>query len=159
MHPNTENSLKNIFGIPTEQSLQFPTELVVARPVESTDMVPAQTQEVVLTQAEIEAEEDYQFSRGALKSLAADAQSTFHRASDVAQQVDNPRAYEAAAIMLKAAVEVHRELRELQKSSAEVKLAKQAASAPTQAPVNIEKGVVITATGEELLRMIQKDRN
>lgn len=104
------------------------------------------------------AREDFLFSRGALRTVATDAQNALHRAVDVATQTDTPKAYEAVAEIVRATVEVHRELQGIHKTAAETRLATAAAKEP-QSPVNVDKAIVFAGTSEELLRLISKDRS
>jgi hypothetical protein len=109
------------------------------------------------TVAEQKAEEDFEFSRGALKTLAVEAQTTLHRAVEAAEQTDKASSFTAVAELLRATVETHKQLHDLHKTSAEVRIAAQAGRTP-QAQVNIQQGVVFNGTSEELLRLIDKSR-
>lgn len=152
MNDATVKSLDRILGTaPTDKS-----EELVSVP----EVLPAEVPDqalVELTEEELQAKEDFEFSRGALKSIAAEAQQVLNRASDVAQQTDAPRAFESVAEMVRATVEVHRELQNIQKSQAEARMAAFAAKNPT-APINVEKGIIFSGTSEELLRLINPER-
>ena len=87
-----------------------------------------------------------------------DAQTTLHRVLDVAQQTDAPRAFEAAAEMIRATLEAHKELQHMHKTAAETRIAAAAAKAPAPGSVNIQQGVVFSGTSDDLLRLISKDR-
>jgi len=103
------------------------------------------------------AEEDFHFSRSAIKAIANESQTLLNRAVDVAQQTDAARSFEVAAELIKSVLEAHRELRETHKQA----LASQWLNGrpkEDRAAVNIQNGIVFNGTPEELLRMIQPDR-
>ncbi len=151
MNPQNEAAFNNIFDIAPAPANTEP------QIVEVTALAPAQTAELAptvhneITPAERDATEDYEFSRGALKSVAAEAQNVLHRASDVAMQIDSPRAFEAVAVMIKATLEAHQALHGLHKDSAAMRIANRPAGS---GGVNVEKGIIFNGTSEELLRMI-----
>lgn len=151
MNEQTEQALDAVFSIVSTETDIAPIEITTGELVAST---PTEAP----TQAEMDAQEDYEFSRGALKSVATEAQNTLHRAVEVAEQTDTPRAFEAVADMVRATLEAHRELHGLHKTAAEVRLAAKAVLAPAPGTVNIQQGVVFSGTSEELLRLISKDR-
>lgn len=153
MTNNTDIALRAVFNI--EEAITEPppqAELVVA---ESTALAPAVVDEK--SDAERKADEDFEFSRGALKTLAVEAQTTLHRAVEAAEQTDKASSFTAVAELLRATVETHKQLHDLHKTSAEIRIASQAGKTP-QAQVNIQQGVVFNGTSEELLRLIDKSR-
>jgi len=153
MTNNTDIALRAVFNI--EEAITEPlpqTELVVAEP---TALAPAVVDEK--SDAERKADEDFEFSRGALKTLAVEAQTTLHRAVEAAEQTDKASSFTAVAELLRATVETHKQLHDLHKTSAEIRIASQAGKTP-QAQVNIQQGVVFNGTSEELLRLIDKSR-
>lgn len=156
MNEKTSDALDAFFSIEPGTALTAPTTAPLTT---TTDVVTGELVEVndTMTPEEIEAKEDFAFTRGSLKSIAADAQTTMIRAMEVANQLDRASSFEAVADMVRATVEVHRELQALHKSAAEVRAATQMASQP-QGGVNIDKGIVFTGTSEELLRLISTDR-
>jgi len=80
-----------------------------------------------------------------------------HRAVEVAEQTDTPRAFEAVADLARATLESHRELQQLHKTSAEIRIAAKTAQAPTS-QVNIDKGIVFNGSPDELLKLIDPSR-
>lgn len=152
MNKDTETALDGVFGI-APAPVNTPTEMVVVPEV----LPPAEVAPVEVSLAERQAQEDYEFSRGALKTVAAEAQNTLHRAVEVAEQTDTPRAFEAVADMVRATLESHRELQSLHKTAAEIRMATKTATAPTT-NVNIDKGVVFSGGPDELLRLIDPSR-
>ncbi len=115
------------------------------------------TTEDELSPEEIAAKEDFEFSRGAVKSVAAQTQNSLHRAIDVADQTDSARSFEVVADLARATLEAHRTLQELHRTSAEARAATQLSKNPP-GTVNVQQGVVFTGTGDDLLRLISKDR-
>ena len=152
MNQKTEESLNTLFNIDTDKQTES-TELVQALPAE---LVLANTAPEELSQEELDAKEDYEFSRGALKSVAIESQSIMHRAADVANQTDTPRAFEAAAAMVKVTLEAHQALQGLHKSAAENRMMAKSSSGTTN--VKVEKGIVFAGTPDDLLRMIDPTR-
>lgn len=148
MHEHTEMALDAIFDI---------TSNVPAVITTTVEALSVDTTSDDLTPEERQASEDYEFSRGAIKSIAVEAQTTLNRAVEVATQTDAPRAYEVVADMVRATLEAHRDLQQLHKTSTETRLARQSAKQPAGA-VNIQQGIVFSGTSEELLRLISKDR-
>lgn len=155
MNDSTKEQLNTIFDVasPIAEEINT-TELVVASDVLPAIPSPTPVEE---TEPERVAREDFEFSRGALKSVAAEVQNTLHRAVEVAEQTDTPRAFEAVADLARATLESHRELQSLHKTSAEIRLATKTAQTPTS-QVNIQQGVVFQGSSDELLRLISKDR-
>lgn len=144
MNEQTVNALDTIFSIAT----------VTPEIVQPGEGLPAV---VVEEEDDVRAEEDFIFSRGAIKEIALAAQTSLHRASEVADQTDTPRAFEAVAEMVRATLEAHRELHNIHRTAAEVRLTKQSANHPPGS-VNIQQGVVFTGTSEDLLKLISKER-
>lgn len=148
MNEKTVEALDHVFNVSAN------TALTAIRP--TTEVLPA----VMSTEdddAEQLAKEDFAFSRGALKSIAVETQTSLHRAVEVADQIDKPSAFQAVAEVVRALVETHRELQNMHKTASEIRLANKTAQTPP-GTVNIERGVVFNGTPEELLRMISKDR-
>lgn len=159
MDNQTKQSLDAVFEIipNVSESIEvLPSSQEIA--ISPTGSQSLQTSDDEETHEEKIAKEDFEFSRGAIKSIAEDAQTTLHRAVDVAQQTDTPRAFEAVAEMIKATLAAHQELQTMHKTAAETRLATKAAQAPPAGSVNIQQGVVFSGTSEELLRLIAKDR-
>ena len=155
MNDSTKEALNTIFDVePIVADAPPTTDIVPAVEVLPAVAAPAPADE---TEAEKQAREDFNFSRGALKSVAAESQNTLHRAVDVANQTDTPRAFEAVGDLVRATLEAHRELHSLHKTAAEIRLATKAATTPAS-QVNIQQGVVFQGSSEELLRLISKDR-
>ena len=148
MHEHTEMALDAIFDI---------TSNALPAVASTAEVLSVDTTNDDLTPEERHASEDYEFSRGAIKSIAVEAQTTLNRAVEVATQTDAPRAYEVVADMVRATLEAHRELQQLHKTATETRLARQSAKQPAGA-VNIQQGIVFSGTSEELLRLISKDR-
>jgi len=155
MNKDTVNALDVIFDVAVETS-NSATDIAVITPTELVRQEPEAPRE--LTIEEREAKDDYNLSRTALTVIALDAQTTLHRAVEAANQTDTPRAFEAVADMVRANIELHREIQQLHKTSAEIRLANKAAGQSTT-QVNVAKGVIFSGSSEELLRMISKDRN
>jgi hypothetical protein len=166
MNQNTMSALDVIFDVkPEPKSTQLQlgfdndSEVTVITPSElipepDTQLIAAEHEPTI---EEREAKEDYSLSRTALTVVAMDAQTTLHRAVEVAQQTDTPRAFEAVADMVRATIEVHREIQQLHKTAAEIRAANKPAGA-SQGNVNVAKGVIFNGGADELLRMIAKDR-
>lgn len=153
MNMDTRASLDAIFDVQSDSAntITTTTTLVTTSPA---SLVPASPE---TTEAEQHAQEDFTFSRGALKSVATEAQNTLHRAVEVAEQTDTPRAFEAVADMVRATLEAHRELQQLHKTAAEVRLATKTAQTPV-GQVNIDKGIVFNGSPDELLKLIDPSR-
>jgi len=154
MNDLTKEALNTIFDVvPTTGEVPAPTDLVptveVLPVVSSTTLPPDGSEEERL------AREDFEFSRGALKSVASESQNTLHRAVDVANQTDTPRAFEAVGDLVRATLEAHRELQSLHKTAAEIRATKATASVST---VNVDKGIVFHGGADELLRLIDPSR-
>ena len=148
MNKETETVLDTMFEIaPSESS----TELAPAVEV----LPPAPVAPIEETEEERQAREDFQFSRGALKAVAVEAQTTLHRSVEVAEQTDTPRAFEAVAQMIRATLDSHKELHALHKTAAEIRATKTAVPATT---VNVDKGIVFSGGPDELLRLIDPSR-
>ena len=152
MNDSTKDALNTIFDV--EPAPDISTEIVPA--VEVLPATPT-TPPVEESDAERQAREDFDFSRGALKSVATESQNTLHRAVDVANQTDTPRSFEAVGDLVRATLEAHRELQSLHKTAAEIRLATKTAATPAS-QVNIQQGVVFQGSSDELLRLISKDR-
>lgn len=154
MNDSTKEALNTIFDVePIIEPSTPSTEIIPAVEVlPATTATPTDDDE-----AERQAREDFAFSRGALKSVAAESQNTLHRAVDVANQTDTPRSFEAVGDLVRATLEAHRELQSLHKTAAEIRLATKAAQTPSS-QVNIQQGVVFQGSSDELLRLISKDR-
>lgn len=149
MNETTKTSLNTIFDVPAANTI---TELVLAP-----EVLPAVPAPVEESDAERLAREDFEFSRGSLKSVAVEVQNTLHRAVEVAEQTDTPRAFEAVADLARATLESHRELQQLHKTSAEIRLATKTAQTPV-GQVNIDKGIVFNGSPDELLKLIDPSR-
>jgi len=150
VNETTKENLNNIFDMSTSN-----TSLEVAVVGE---VLPAiASSPVQESDAERLAREDFEFSRGSLKSVAVEVQGTLHRAVEVAEQTDTPRAFEAVADLARATLESHRELQQLHKTSAEIRIAAKTAQAPTS-QVNIDKGIVFNGSPDELLKLIDPSR-
>lgn len=146
MNKDTETALATVFDLaPTESTELVPTAEVLPAVVD----VPDETEE------ERAAREDFQFSRGALKAVAVEAQTTLHRSVEVAEQTDTPRAFEAVAQMIRATLDSHKELHALHKTAAELRATK---VAPASTTVNVDKGIVFSGGPDELLRLIDPSR-
>jgi hypothetical protein len=159
MNEQTKNKLDTIFDIDvisaTDTIIPSTTDIIPAidiLPVSADSVVPEETPEEKI------AKEDFEFSRSAIKDIANEAQTTLHRAVDVANQTDTPRAFEAVADLLRATLEAHKELQGIHKTAAEIRLTTKTAQAPPPGSVNIQQGVVFSGTSEDLLRLISKDR-
>lgn len=158
MNDKTTDSLDGIFSIiPTSELTTLPSAANTT--LETIDAITGEIVEVdaALSPEEVAAKEDFTFTRDSLKTIAGSAQTTMLRSMDVANQLDKASSFEAVADMVRATVEVHRELQALHKSAAEVRAASQMAAQP-QGGVNIDKGIVFAGTSEELLRLISTDR-
>lgn len=151
MANKTDAALCAVFNVEPSTADTTTNALVIP---EATAIAPVVEEK---SDAELKAEEDFEFSRGSLKALAVEAQTTLHRAVEAAEQTDKASSFTAVAELLRATVETHKQLHELHKTSAEVRIASQAGRAP-QAQVNIQQGVVFNGTSEELLRLIDKSR-
>lgn len=150
MNEHTTASLDAVFQVePT-------TELATTN---TTEVLPTvmETASLEETPEERQAKEDFEFSRGAIKTVAIDAQNTLHRAVEVAEQTDTPRAFEAVADMVRATLESHRELQSLHKTAAEIRLATKTAQIPAN-QVLIDKGIVFNGSPDELLKLIDPSR-
>lgn len=155
MNETTKNTLSTIFDVATP--ISDSTEMVPVTEVVS--VVPAAPAASTPEESDAEklAREDFEFSRGALKSVATESQSTLHRAVDVANQTDTPRSFEAVGDLVRATLEAHRELQSLHKTAAEIRLATKTAQTPTS-QVNIDKGIVFSGSPDELLKLIDPTR-
>lgn len=150
MNETTKENLNNIFDMSTSNTSM---EVAVVG-----EVLPAiASSPVQELDAERLAREDFEFSRGSLKSVAVEVQGTLHRAVEVAEQTDTPRAFEAVADLARATLESHRELQQLHKTSAEIRIAAKTAQAPTS-QVNIDKGIVFNGSPDELLKLIDPSR-
>lgn len=150
MNETTKENLNNIFDMSNSNtSLEV---AVVGEVLPAVASSPVQESD-----AERLAREDFEFSRGSLKSVAVEVQGTLHRAVEVAEQTDTPRAFEAVADLARATLESHRELQQLHKTSAEIRIAAKTAQAPTS-QVNIDKGIVFNGSPDELLKLIDPSR-
>lgn len=151
MNKDTGLALDAVFDITTITDTS--TDAVVV-PVEVLPAVIASPTEQTI--AERQADEDFEFSRGAIKSVAVEAQNTLHRAVEVAEQTDTPRSFEAVGDLVRATLESHRELQNLHKTAAEIRLTM---NPPTPAnQVNIDKGIVFNGSPDELLKLIDPSR-
>lgn len=154
MNTETQNALNQIFNIAPSEPL-IPTTpdtlLVVSEVAES---VPAPGASATIH--EIRAEEDFLFSRSALKSLAVEAQTTLHRAVEVADQTDKASSFTAVAELLRATIETHKELHQLHKVSSELRQSHAPSSSASS--ISIDKGVVFTGGADELLKIIDPSR-
>lgn len=150
MNETTKENLNNIFDMSTSNTSM--EVAVVGEVLPAVASSPVQESD-----AERLAREDFEFSRGSLKSVAVEVQGTLHRAVEVAEQTDTPRAFEAVADLARATLESHRELQQLHKTSAEIRIAAKTAQAPTS-QVNIDKGIVFNGSPDELLKLIDPSR-
>lgn len=155
MNDSTKDALNTIFDVSSpvaasSMDIVQVGEVLPALP----DSVPAPTEE---SEAEKLAREDFEFSRGALKSVATESQNTLHRAVEAANQTDTPRAFEAVGDLVRATLEAHRELQSLHKTAAEIRLATKTAQTPAS-QVNIDRGIVFNGTPDELLKLIDPTR-
>lgn len=148
----------------TEATLNTLLDIAPADPAPETTVVPVTevlpavnptATPVELTAEERQAAEDFQFSRGALKSVAVEAQNTLHRAVEVAEQVDSPRSFEAVAQMIRATLDSHKELHALHKTAAEIRATKTTTPA---SQVTIDKGIVFQGGADALLKLIDPSR-
>jgi len=148
MNEKTTSALDAVFEI----APPITTDLVVP----SSAGLPAV---VVETEDEIaaRAEEDFVFSRSAIKAIATEAQTSLKRCVEVADMTDKASSFEAVAEMVRATLEAHRELQNIHRTAAEIRLTTQSASNPP-GTVNIQQGVVFTGTSEDLLKLISKER-
>lgn len=153
MNTNTAASLDAIFQVDSTVAM-VSSDVSVSPELVVPTLAPAVVEE---TEEERQAREDFQFSRGALKSVAVEAQNTLHRAVEVAEQTDTPRAFEAVADMVRATLESHRELQSLHKTAAEIRLATKTAQTPAN-QVTIDKGIVFNGSPDELLKLIDPSR-
>lgn len=151
MTPDTAHALNAVFDIATPAPTETSTAVITTTPT-----VLAPVEDAPLTEAEQHAQEDFAFSRGALKSVAVEAQGTLHRAVEVAQQVDTPRSFEAVAQMVRATLDAHKELHQLHKTAAEIRMTSKAAT--PAASVNIDKGIVFQGDAASLLKLIDPSR-
>lgn len=157
MNQNTVNALDVIFDVAPEGQSNSEATLVTVNPTPiQAALVPAPQEEETIEEAQ--AKEDYNFTRSALTTVAADAQTTLHRAVDVANQTDTPRAFEAVAEMVRATIEIHRDLQALHKTAAEIRMANKAAKVGPAGSVSVNNGIIFAGTSEELLRLVSKDR-
>jgi len=150
VNETTKENLNNIFDMSTSNTSM--EVAVVGEVLPAVASSPVQESD-----AERLAREDFEFSRGSLKSVAVEVQGTLHRAVEVAEQTDTPRAFEAVADLARATLESHRELQQLHKTSAEIRIAAKTAQAPTS-QVNIDKGIVFNGSPDELLKLIDPSR-
>lgn len=156
MADSTTESLNKIFSIAPELPL-IEGELLPV--VSAVSAVPAVVDDPTeLTQEEKDAKEDFEYSRSSLKAVANESQTALHRISEVAMQTDNARAFEVVADLIRATVEVHRELQDIHHKAAETRIAAAVAKNPVS-PVQVDKGVIFTGTPDDLLRMLSKDRS
>jgi hypothetical protein len=153
VNDSTKEALNTIFDV------EPVTPSTSAEIIPAVEILPAPISSAPPDESEAEklAREDFEFSRGALKSVATESQNTLHRAVDVANQTDTPRSFEAVGDLVRATLEAHRELQGLHKTAAEIRLATKTAQTPAS-QVNIQQGVVFQGSSEELLRLISKDR-
>lgn len=153
MKTTTIDALNAVFNVESD-NVEANTESTAAIAIASSTALSTPEEK---TEAERKADEDFEFSRGSLKALAVEAQTTLHRAVEAAEQTDKASSFTAVAELLRATIETHKQLHDLHKTSAEIRIASQAGR-PTQAQVNIQQGVVFNGTSEELLRLIDKSR-
>jgi hypothetical protein len=153
MNAQTQNALNQIFNI-------TPTELPATEndhAIQVSDVTLDAPLAESISPEELRAEEDFLFSRGALKSLAVEAQNTLHRAVEVAEQTDKASSFTAVAELLRATIETHKELQQLHKTAADVRLATKTTQTPV-GQVNIDKGIVFQGGADELLKLIDPSR-
>ena len=163
MNDQTRTALNAVFGVDAEE----PTSTAMTSPAVTGEIlapVESATTEPSLDPDEAEAlrqaKEDFDFSRGAIKSIANDAQQSLIRAVEVAEQTDTARSFEAVAAMVRASLDAHRELHQLHKSASEQRMTSRAASQKSgETPgVNIKNGIVFQGTAAELLRQLKPER-
>lgn len=126
MNDSTKDALNTIFDVATSNSDTPTAELVST--AELLPVAPIVSEE---TEPERLAREDFEFSRGALKSVAVESQNTLHRAVEVAEQTDTPRAFEAVAVMVRATLDSHKELHDLHEKAAKARAIKTATTTST----------------------------
>ncbi len=151
MNKDTGLALDAVFDITATTDMSIDTAIV---PVEVLPANIASPPEQTI--AERQANEDFEFSRGALKSVAVEAQSILHRAVEVAEQTDTPRSFEAVGDLVRATLESHRELQNLHKTAADIRLTTKPLTPANQ--VNIDKGIVFNGSPDELLKLIDPSR-
>jgi hypothetical protein len=151
MNQETRDSLNTIFGIPLTEP-QLP-EVVSANtaltPVDTTGTSPS------LYDAR-KAQEDFEFSRTKLRSLADQSESVLSRAMEVAQQTDKASNFEAASELIQSVIQIHKELRDLHRHTRDIDMTQEENAGSS--PVNIEKGVVFSGSPSELLKIIDPSR-
>lgn len=155
MNEQTQTALNAVFGVtPVSSETNTPSSVLSPTIITPSALAPTDS---TLTESEQQAQEDFTFSRGALKSVAVEVQNTLHRAVEVAEQTDTPRAFEAVGDLVRATLEAHRELQQLHKTAAEVRLATKTAQTPV-GQVNIDKGIVFNGSPADLLKLIDPSR-
>jgi hypothetical protein len=152
MNKDTERTLDNVFEIASSEVSDEPTIAIVP----AVEVLPAPVAAPIEeTENELQAREDFQFSRGALKAVAVEAQNTLHRSVDVATQTDTPRSFEAVAVMIRATLDSHKELHDLHEKAAKMRAMKTTTPAAT---VNVDKGIVFNGSTADLLKLIDPSR-
>lgn len=154
MNTETQNALNQIFNIAPSEPLPPTTSDTLMVVSEVAESVPAPGASATIH--EIRAEEDFLFSRSALKSLAVEAQTTLHRAVEVADQTDKASSFTAVAELLRATIETHKQLHDLHKTSAEIRVATSPVMPATT--VNVDKGIVFQGDAASLLKLIDPSR-
>lgn len=163
MNETTRTSLNAVFGVEAQES---PVEslspvavtgTILPAPAASTETSPMDPDD---EEALRQAKEDFAFSRGAIKSIANDAQQSLIRAVEVAEQTDTARAFEAVAAMVRASLDAHKELHHLHKTAVEQRMALKSSNQKTEtgSGVNIKNGIVFQGTTAELLRQLKPER-
>jgi len=156
MNLTIENSLNTIFDVSTNTVIEVEAMSLVPE-TKAEIIAPEANTAVELSKEEIEAKEDYEFTRNSLKNLADKSQDALISSIELAKSLERPAGFEAVANMVKSTIEAHRALQELHKSAAEVRISSQAAKGAAS-PVNVEKGVVFAGTAEDLLRLLDPSR-
>lgn len=131
-------------------------EVITPSEIVTVDTTPPMTTltELDIAEAEAKARVDFEYSREGLKKIATEAANTLARSVDVAAMVDSPRNFEAVAAMVKASVEVHRELQNMHALSANIRAMK---NGPVK-QVNVKNGVVFNGSSADLLKLLKPDR-
>lgn len=159
MNQQTQVALNTIFGIESETVPAAAPTAIVPTAVLPPERTTAPSSEES-TIHEIRAEEDFEFSRGALKTVATEGQSILHRAIEAAEQTDRASNFEAVAQIMRATVETHRAIQDIHKQAHELRAAIHASRQPSTpvGQVNIEQGIVFQGGADELLRLIDPTR-
>jgi len=113
--------------------------------------------EVISTRPEInksndDIDKDYQYTRGNLYSLIEKGQEAINSILELAQETDQPRAYEVAGQLIKNVADATDKLLDLQKKLKDIDETK------SKNPTNVTNALFVGSTSD-LLKLIKQNKN